>query len=627
MQVRKKSHFSGVKLSLLSLSLLASYSVAADDLTGLSEADAPVKYLVKFKDDTSSISSRISDFSQFSGSRIAQASLLQRADATDIEQLGKSSIYSVELDGDNVASLEDSIDVEYVEVDHPRFLMSDFSPWGQTTVAANLLSDVNAGNQTICIIDSGYDIAHNDLSGNVVNGTDDARSGQWDIPGANNSHGTHVAGTIAAVANDSGLVGVLPNGNVNLHIVKVFKDGKWAYSSDLVRAVQTCVDNGAKVINMSLGGKSPSRTEESSFARHHNNGVLLIAAAGNKGTSEKSYPASYDSVMSVAATDSTNRHANFSQFNPQVEISAPGEAVLSTVSVGEGVLADISVSGKSLFDRGVVPHHRLVRVDEKYQSSRIAGAVTAELAVCDTASGQFDCGDMRGKVCLVERIGNQKGKVRPEVDAVEACFNADAEAAIVYSNQQRPGLQNPFVTDDNDQFPLISVSVDRDLGKALALNVGDQVTVRVTKGGDYAYYNGTSMATPHVVGVAGLVWSYNDTCTAKDVRKALAQTAKDIGAKGRDNRTGFGLVDAVAAKNYLVDGCNGGDDSGDTGNPQCDATGINVYPDWTRNDWRGNPNHAQTGDKMVYNGAIYQAKWWTRAAPGSNSSWTHICNL
>ncbi|MCV5902156.1 S8 family serine peptidase, partial [Escherichia coli] len=77
--------------------------------------------------------------------------------------------------------------------------------------------------------------------------------------------------------------------------------------------IQTCADNGANVVNMSLGGSQSSRTEQNALKAIYDQGVLLIAAAGNDGNTAHSYPASYDSVMSVAAVDNQNDHAAFSQ--------------------------------------------------------------------------------------------------------------------------------------------------------------------------------------------------------------------------------------------------------------------------------------------------------------------------
>ncbi|MCV5215138.1 hypothetical protein OFC53_28260, partial [Escherichia coli] len=87
--------------------------------------------------------------------------------------------------------------------------------------------------------------------------------------------------------------------------------------------------------------------------------------------------------MSVAAVDNQNDHAAFSQATDQVEIAAPGVAILSTVTVGEGKLSDITLNGVSQFDRGIVPHNRLVHNGTEFVPAPVAGSVTATLASCD----------------------------------------------------------------------------------------------------------------------------------------------------------------------------------------------------------------------------------------------------
>lgn len=542
-------------LSMITVAMGGISIVNAEPGLGFNEADLPTKYIVKFKQGTPAPFSRSGE-PVMTTSEVS-ASVLEQVKARKIEKLGAKPIYSVEMDDQQLSSLRSNSQVEYVEVDPPRFLLSETTPWGFNAVNAQLLDDANAGNRTVCIIDSGYDLSHNDLSGNRVDGTNDSGTGSWSSPGNNNAHGTHVAGTIAAIANSEGIKGVMPNQNVNLHIVKVFNESGWGYSSSLVKAIQTCAEKGADVVNMSLGGSQSSRTEQNALQSLYDQGVLLIAAAGNSGNTAHSYPASYDAVMSVAAVDTNRDHAAFSQATDQVDIAAPGVAVLSTVTVGEGVLSDITINGISSFDRGVVPHNRKILQSESYTSAPVAGSITAALAECDISSGRYNCGDMKEKVCLTERIENQRTGVRPEIDPVKACHDAGAKAAIVYSNQALPGLQNPFVLDDNDRYRMVSVTVDRAFGQELSAQAGQEVTVSTTSGEDYEYYNGTSMATPHVTGVAGLVWSYHPTCSAQQIRKALTATATDIDVPGRDNRTGYGLINADAAKAYLDKGCNG----------------------------------------------------------------------
>lgn len=184
--------------------------------------------------------------------------------------------------------------------------------------------------RTLCIIDTGYFQAHEDLP-DAIGGYSQVDD-DWSRDGY--GHGSHVGGTIAAENNTLGVVGVTP-GTVKLYIVKFFNDkGRATFASDLVDALHRCRLAGANVVSMSLGGAIPVSGERTAFANADAAGVLSIAAAGNKGTSAYSYPASYPAVVSVAAIDSNKNVAYFSQYNSEVELAAPGVGVLSTVPWG-----------------------------------------------------------------------------------------------------------------------------------------------------------------------------------------------------------------------------------------------------------------------------------------------------
>ncbi|MDF2180412.1 S8 family serine peptidase [Aliiglaciecola sp. CAU 1673] len=445
--------------------------------------------------------------------------------------------------------------VATAEADPKRYPLAQNQPWGISAVQANQVSDNDAANRKVCIIDSGYDINNPDLSGNQHAGTNDSGTGNWYVPGG--SHGTHVAGTIAAINNTQGVVGVMPNQNVKLHIVKVFSEAGWSYSSDLVTAVNTCKNNGANVVNMSLGGPSSSTSESNGMASAYNGGVLLVAAAGNDGNSTHSYPASYDAVISVAAVDETGLHAEFSQYTSQVELSGPGEAILSTVGLGDGRQGYLTWGSNSAGDDRVLPHSRYVQSGTNYVNGDINASVNGTLAACTTSGTSFSCGNMSGKICVVERAQNQSGSTYPEINPIQACQNAGAVGAVVYSKSDRPGLQNPYLVDGSGVISIPSVSVNRTLGQQLAAAAGTSATLQTVANTNYAYYNGTSMASPHVAGVAALAWSKNPTCTASQVRTALRSTAVDLDTAGRDNRTGYGLVQTKAASDYMAANCSG----------------------------------------------------------------------
>ncbi len=507
--------------------------------------DLETRYIVKFRDAPGLSSQQSAQTQAFEQDRVVSQNRLVVRKRMEI-----ANALSVVVNAQQLSRLRADASVEYVELDQPRRFLAQSSPYGITAVQANVLSDSQAGNTTVCIIDSGYEINHPDLSANTHSGSNDPGTGSWFIPGG--SHGTHVAGTIAAVNNSDGVVGVLPNTNINLHIVKVFNASGWGYSSDLVAAIQTCANNGANVVNMSLGGSSSSNTERNALQNIADNGVLLIAAAGNDGTTAHSYPASYNSVVSVAAVDDNNDHAEFSQATNQVELAGPGVAVLSTVGLGDGQQSAIFVGTQTFGDDRVVPHNRYVQVGQSFINEYVGGSASGPLAVCGLSNnGNYSCGNMSGQICLAERFENESSSGYPEIDPVLACVNAGASAAIVYSNAALPGLQNPFLVDASDDVDIPTVSVSRALGQSLLASVGQFVSVTTELGTDYAYYNGTSMATPHVTGVAALVWSLHPDCSAADIRSALTSTALDLDTGGRDNRTGFGLVQSEAASNFL----------------------------------------------------------------------------
>lgn len=576
-------HFKKNAISALIIALSASatnaYAAGSDFSDWLdakqgksaSQSSSSARFIVTYKVDSedTDVSTRVSN--------------VRSKTAQNVEYMRtmKGDRYLMSFDEEKSASEMESLfskmmedeSIESVEMDYKRYPLAQSEPWGISTVQADTLSDSGASDITVCIIDTGLDRDHEDLVDNNSSGTNDSGTGNWYEDGY--SHGTHVAGTIAAVNNSEGVYGVLPNTYVNLHIVKVFDDsGSWTYSSDLADAVDTCVDAGADVVNMSLGGSSSSNSEEASMEAAEASGVILVAAAGNDGDSSHSYPASYDSVISVAALDENNQRAVFSQYTDQVELGAPGEAVLSTVSTG-GRLGEISIGSETWYnEEGVVPQSRYIVSGSSYVSSDVDGTVSGELDSCSLSGSSYSCGDMSGKICLVERYDNQDNGYYPEIDnGVEDCVNAGASGVIVYSNDDRPGLQKPYLVDEDDVADVPVVSVNQTVGEELLTYVGESTTLEVVSGQDYSYYNGTSMATPHVAGVAALVWANAPECSADQIRTALAGSALDLETDGRDDYTGYGLVQAADAITYLGSDCGASQDPIDDGEDDDSSTG------------------------------------------------------
>ena len=307
--------------------------------------------------------------------------------------------FAIEVPEQALKGLANNPNVLYIETDERRYPLSSTPstgtpyalgqkvPYGIPMVQADQLSDALAGNRKICIIDSGYDRAHQDLdSGANITGEYDAGTGWWYTD--ENHHGTHVAGTIAALNNSGvGVVGVNANRNIKLHIVKVFGASGWAYSSTLATAANKCKAAGANIITMSLGGGRSNRTEQRTFDSLYSGGVLLVAAAGNDGTTALSYPAGYSSVISVGALDASKAWASFSQYNSKVEISAPGVAVLSTVPMGSGRASALSVGSTTYAPGGM-------------DGSPVK---TASAPLFDFGIGNATNAGAAGKICLIAR--------------------------------------------------------------------------------------------------------------------------------------------------------------------------------------------------------------------------------
>lgn len=485
------------------------------------------------------------------GNKAAIESAVAKAGGQKNVDLSRYNAMSITVPANALKGLKNNPNVEYVEADEKRHLMaSEYEPnqpYGISQVQADLVSDAAAGNTKVCIIDSGYDLGHPDLQSAGVDGSYDSGTGNWYTD--ENSHGTHVAGTIAALANGTGVVGVLPNGNINLHIVKVFNADGWGYSSSLIAAADECAAAGANVINMSLGGDRGSKTEERAFGDLDSQGILSVAAAGNAGNTRHSYPASYDAVVSVAAVDEAKQVASFSQQTNQVELSGPGVAVLSSVPRGMGERSEVTVSSTA------------------YDNLAMDGSAkgSASGALTDCGIGDQTCSGASGNICLIER-----GSIS-FAEKVQACESGGGVGAIIYNNE--PGVVSGTLGETVTSIPSVGIS-DTD-GASLMNQLGASATVSV-ENSDWAFFDGTSMATPHVVGVAALVWSHYSECSNGDIRSALASTAEDLGTVGRDDAYGYGLVQAKAAYDYLAtNGCagdtggsdGGTDDGGDTSGP------------------------------------------------------------
>lgn len=178
---------------------------------------------------------------------------------------------------------------------------------------------------TVAVLDTGVDTNHGDLSATSIysNGTSDSEG-----------HGTHVAGIIGAKAgNGIGGAGVAPE--VTLLSGNVLPDGSGT-DDDIMKAIVAACERDADIINMSLGGIGYNGAFQEIVDRAYAGGTAIFAAAGNDGGTNYNYPACYDHVISVAATDKGNTRASFSNYGNKVDLSAPGASIWSTGWQGQG---------------------------------------------------------------------------------------------------------------------------------------------------------------------------------------------------------------------------------------------------------------------------------------------------
>ena len=303
------------------------------------------------------------------------------------------------------ASLEE---VEYAELNYwyytfaiPNdvFFTSQYALYAASNQGIDAIDgwDLETGDESviIAIVDTGIDYTHEDLSGKVIKGYDFVNE-DYD-PMDDNGHGTHVAGIAGGIWNNGlGIAGVCPG--CSLLAVKVITADGAGANSWIANGIANAVSLGAKVINLSLGGLDQSQTIKLAVQQAYQQGVLVVAASGNDGSSIPLYPAAFSEVMAVGATNQYGNIASFSSYGSHLEISAPGQAIYSTLP-----------------------------------------------------------------------------------------------------------------------------------------------------GNTYEAWNGTSMACPHVAGLAGLIFSRNPALTNQQVRQILTTTAQDLGSSGVDSYFGYGRIDALSA--------------------------------------------------------------------------------
>lgn len=409
------------------------------------------------------------------------------------------------------------------------------TPWGIKAVKAiEAWKDSNAGaGVRVLVLDTGIDKDHPALAPNFEKGKDFTGDGGTPYEFVDHvGHGTHTAGTIAgAINNTTGFTGVAPKAKILAgRVCSEQGCSNIAIAQGLNWGIQEKVD----LVSMSLGGAMATPAERMAIKKAIASGVTIVAASGNNGTGKVSYPAALPDVIAVGAVDPDLKKADFSQYGPELAVVAPGVSVISSVPQGTGREPYVGLnmgSGEASV------------ASTTFQGAREpVGAEKNELV--DAGLGKpedFKNINVKGKFALISR-----GEIRFS-EKIDNAIKAGATGAIIYNNA--PGLLNGALTDDGSVLPVAVFMIEQTVGqKAVsALKAGQKVSATLKiEATDYAAFDGTSMATPHVAGVVALMKGANKALTPQQVKAILQKTATPLGPNTQ-NELGAGVVNAEFA--------------------------------------------------------------------------------
>jgi subtilisin family serine protease len=430
--------------------------------------------------------------------------------------------------------------------------------------------DVTTGdpNLVVAVVDSGIAYDHEDLAPNVWtnpgeiagNGMDDDGNGFIDDvhgydfaagdpdPRDVNDHGSHVAGTIGAVGNNAtGVTGV--NWQVKLMAVRVLGAAGFGSDLEIAEGLDYAGDNGARVVNVSLGGPGNSQLLRDAMAAHPD--TLYVAAAGNEGENNDvnpSFPCSYTlaNVICVAATTDTDGLAFFSNTGATtVDLAAPGTDILSTIPSKVVSLFDDfetdpfdPTTGAWITD-GTSPwgwvdttlgNHLVEDSPGVEYAANADNWIATKAPIPDSDIGcivivdglQFDLED---QITFLDLETSLDGTTWTLQDFLTGTPDLPFEAAFDGAGQ--------------DVYMRLQIEANGNTGHHQGVAL-DDIDVRCAQpaAGDYDSFQGTSMATPHVTGVAALVLAHTPTLTISELRDALLSSGDPLPALAGNTVTG-----------------------------------------------------------------------------------------
>lgn len=266
-------------------------------------------------------------------------------------------------------------------------------------------------------------------------------------------------------------------------------------------------------------------------------GVLLVAASGNSGTPSVGFPAAYEAVIAVGATDDADDLAAFSQYGTEQELTAPGVNNLSSFLMGQGQETTLTVDTDGDRELEAIALRFAGKTDKK--------GITAENVYAGFGTAvDFETVNCVGKTAVYSRGGGTFAST------VENAMDAGCVAVTIHNHT--PGnfngtLGSETTSDGREWIPAVSISLEDGLYLKDRIESGTTVTTLLNVAGNLAIFSGTSMASPHAAGVAALVLGANPGIGVLDVRRILRESADDLGVAGWDPQFGYGRVNARRA--------------------------------------------------------------------------------
>lgn len=438
-----------------------------------------------------------------------------------------------------------------VSGDPALFATGEKTPWGIEAVkapAAWKVANDSGSKARVMILDTGLDTNHPAIGSNFEKGLNftgwfGTDSDITDEVG----HGTHCSGTALGLYNEvTGFTGVAPQ--AKLLMGKVC-DAQGCSSVSITDGINWGIQEKVDVISMSLGGASASSAERLAIAAAEKAGVFVVAASGNEAVTNPdgtittpgvSFPAALPTVFAVGAVDSKLVKSSFSNWGPELSIVAPGSAVLSSIPLGSGreSSVDIVINGQKV----------RVKSAAMAGSGEIKQPLTGFFVNAGLGKPTDFTADVAGKIALISRGDITFG------EKIKNAMAAKAIGVIVYNNA--PGLINATLIAEGEpdlNFPTAMIEQVEGLKIVEALSLKTEVaTEMVTLKTDFAAWDGTSMATPHVAGVAALVISAykashaGQSMSPAALRALLKATAMPL-TPNDQNEYGSGNVQADAA--------------------------------------------------------------------------------